>query len=172
AAFKNWEEVRDLRNTSGTRQGIPEQVQRRELFRRIIVKVIQENRLDLLIQLHSPLPPGKIGLAPEPEVNNRGLSYAFGPNAGVTEILIPAGYVQTAYDASFVLETDRNGRKYYGSRPGSTPTPLAAPGLPFSINFMAEPGMEPLIIKAATAYQAASKRRVSPPAFGPLPGEP
>ncbi|MGE3179315.1 MAG: hypothetical protein AB7O32_17725 [Vicinamibacterales bacterium] len=68
-------------------------MQRRELFRRIIVKVIQENRLDILIQLHSPLPPGKIGLAPEPEVNDRG-------------------------------------------------------------------------------FQAASKRRVSPPAFGPLPGEP
>jgi hypothetical protein len=32
--------------------------------------------------------------------------------------------------------------------------------------------MEHLIFKAASAYQAASKRRVPPPAFGPLPGEP
>ncbi len=172
AAFKNWEEVRDLRNTSGTRQGIPEQVQRRELFRRIIVKVIQENKLDLLIQLHSALPPGRIGMAQEPVVNDRGLSYAFGPNAGITEILIPAGYVQTVYDADFVLATDKNGRKFYDSRATSKATVIPAPGLPFSINFMAEPGMEPLIIKAATAYQAASKRRVSPPAFGPVEGEP
>jgi amidase len=172
AAFKNWEEVRDLRNDFGARQGIPEQVQRRELFRRIIVKVIQENKLDVLIQLHSALPPGRIGMAQEPVVNNRGLSYAFGPNAGITEILIPAGYVQTVYDADFVLATDKNGRKFYDSRATSTPKTVSAPGLPFSINFMAEPGMEPLIVKAATAYQAASKRRVSPPAFGPLEGEP
>jgi hypothetical protein len=44
--------------------------------------------------------------------------------------------------------------------------------LPFSINFLAEPGMEHLSLKAATAYQAASKRRVPPPDFGPITGEP
>ena len=31
-------------------------------------------------------------------LNNRQISYPFGPNAGITEILIPAGYVRTAYD--------------------------------------------------------------------------
>jgi amidase len=35
-----------------------------------------------------------------------------------------------------------------------------------------EPGREPLALKAASAYQSASKRRVPPPAFKPLPGEP
>ena len=171
AAFKNWEEVRDLRNDFGTRQGIPEQTQRRELLRRIIMKVMQENKLDVLIQLHSSLPPGKIGLAAEPAVNGRRASYAFGPNAGITEILIPAGYVQTAHDPTFVLVTDRNGRKSYEGTSSTSPTALPAPGLPFSINFMAEPGMEHLIIKAASAYQAASRRRVPPPAFGPVRGE-
>ena len=32
--------------------------------------------------------------------------------------------------------------------------------------------MEHLTLKAASAYQAASKRRVPPPMFGPLRGEP
>jgi hypothetical protein len=45
---------------------------------------------------------------------------------------------------------------------------LEAPGLPFSLNFLAEPGMEHLSRKAATAYQAVSHRRVSPPDFGPV----
>jgi amidase len=171
AAFKNWEEVRDLRNGFGERQGIPEQTQRRELLRRVIVKVMQENKLDLLIQLHSALPPGKIGMAAEPSVNGRAASYAFGPNAGITEILIPAGYVRTVYDPTFELATDRHGRKYYRGKSSTTPTSIPAPGLPFSINFMAEPGMEHIIIKAASAYQAASKRRVPPPAFGPVNGE-
>ena len=145
--------------------------QRRELLRRVIVKVMQENKLDVLIQLHSALPPGKIGMAAEPSVNGRSASYAFGPNAGITEILIPAGYVQTVYDPTFELATDRQGRKYYRGKSSTTPTSIPAPGLPFSINFMAEPGMEHLIIKAASAYQAASKRRVPPPSFGPVNGE-
>jgi amidase len=168
AAFKNWEQVRDLRNAFGTRQGIPEQIQNRELLRRVIMKVMQENKLDVMIQLHSSLPPGKIGMAPEPPVNDRSPSYAFGPNAGITEVLIPAGYVRTAYDATFELATDANGRKYYRGKSSTTPTAIPAPGLPFSINFWSEPGMEHLTLKAASAYQAASRRRIPPPAFGPL----
>ena len=116
--------------------------------------------------------PARIGLAPEPVVNNRAISYPLGPNAGLTEILIPAGYVRTAYDPSFVLATDANGRKIYRSVTSTVPTELPAPGLPFSINFLVEPGMEHLALKAATAYQAASQRRVPPPMFPALPGEP
>ena len=52
------------------------------------------------------------------------------------------------------------------------PTEAPAPGIPFSINFLVEPGMEHVALKAATAYQSASKRRVSPPSFPALPGEP
>jgi len=169
AAFKNWEEIDDLHSPP---KGIAENIQRREFLRRVLMKVILENKLDVLIQVHTALPPGKIGLAPEPGLNNRAISYPLGPNAGITEVLIPAGYVQTAYDPTFELATDANGRKFYRSRTGTTPTTPPAPGVPFSINFLAEPGMEHLIIKAASAYQDASKRRVPPPAFGPLPGEP
>ena len=32
----------------------------------------------------------------------------------------------------------------------------------------AEPGREDIVLKIASAYEAASKRRVPPPAFGPL----
>ncbi|MCZ6750783.1 MAG: amidase family protein, partial [Acidobacteria bacterium] len=172
AHFKNWEEFRDIRNPLTTRQGIAERIQLRELLRRVIMKVIQENKLDIIIQLHSALPPGKIGLAPEPVVNARDVSFPLGPIAGITEVLIPAGYVRTAYDTDFELATDANGRKFYRGRTSTTPTALSAPGLPFSITFWAEPGMEPLILKAASAYESASKRRIPPPAFGPLPGEP
>ena len=172
AMYKNWEEIRDLRNPAGSPQGIAERIQLREVLRRVIVKVIQENKLDVMINVHSTLVPGKIGLAPEPVVKDRDVSFPLGPNAGITEILIPAGYVRVAYDPAFVLATDQNGRKSYRSKTGTTPTPIPAPGLPFSISFWAEPGMEPLILKAASAYEAASRRRVPPPAFPPLVGEP
>jgi amidase len=169
AAFKNWEDISSLHSPP---KGIAENIQRRELLRRLLMKVIYENKLDLLIQVHTTLPPGRIGLAPEPVLNNRLISYPLGPNAGLTEILIPAGYVQTAYDPRFELTTDANGRKVYRTVTSTVPTEIPAPGLPFSINFLVEPGMEHVALKAATAYQAASKRRVPPPMFPTLPGEP
>jgi amidase len=169
--FKNWEGLRDLRNP-GTRQGIAEGVQLRELLRRVMVKVMQENTLDVIINVHSALPPGRIGLAGDPGTNDRSSSYALGPNAGITEVLIPAGYVRTVYDASFQLATDASGRKSYRGRTATTATSLPAPGLPYAISFWAEPGMEPVILKVASAFEAASKRRVAPPGFGALPGEP
>jgi Asp-tRNA(Asn)/Glu-tRNA(Gln) amidotransferase A subunit family amidase len=169
AAFKNWEEIDNLYEPP---KGIADNMQRREFLQRVMMKVLQDNRLDLLIQLHTALPPGKIGLALEPNVNSRAISYPLGPNAGITEILIPAGYVKVAYDPVFELATDANGRQFYRGRSGTTPTEAPAPGIPFSINFLVEPGMEHLALKAASAYQSASKRRVPPPAFRPLPREP
>jgi len=53
--------------------------------------------------------------------------------------------------------------------PSNTPTTISEPGLPFSLVFRAEPGREDVVLKIASAYEAASKRRIPPPAFGPLP---
>ena len=44
-----------------------------------------------------------------------------------------------------------------------------APGLPWSLVFRAEPGKEDVLLKIASAYEGASKRRIPPPNFGPLP---
>jgi Asp-tRNA(Asn)/Glu-tRNA(Gln) amidotransferase A subunit family amidase len=38
-----------------------------------------------------------------------------------------------------------------------------------TLNIRAEPGKEDIVLKIASAYEAASQRRVPPPAFGPLP---
>ena len=170
AAFKDWEEMQDMRNTLGERQGIDEHIMMRELLRRVEMKVMYENHLDALVRLHYSLPPGKIGLAPQPEPRNdtRG-ELRMGPFAGLTEVLIPAGYVRTVYDPVFVLSSDK--RRYIPTN-NNTPTTLPAPGLPFSLVFRADPGKEDVILRVASAYQAASKRRVPPPGFGPLPGEP
>jgi amidase len=163
AAFKNWEETPDIRNPLTGRQGINERIMLRELLRRVEMMVIYENKLDVVVRLHTPLPPAKIGGAGVP--GTTGNESAYGPNAGETEVLIPAGYVQTVYDASFVLSPDK---KEYIAKLNDQPTPVPAPGLPFSLVFRAEPGKEDLILKAASGYQAASKRRVAPPMLPPL----
>jgi Asp-tRNA(Asn)/Glu-tRNA(Gln) amidotransferase A subunit family amidase len=166
SAYKNWEETTDPRNPLGGRQGVDERIMLRELLRRVDMMVILENKLDAIVRLHTPLPPAKIGGPDEPGLIARLRNESqYGPNAGLTEVLIPAGYVTTAYDAKFALSPDR---KKYIAVASEQPTALAAPGLPFSLVFRAEPGREDLVLKIASAYEAASKRRVPPPAFGPL----
>jgi amidase len=167
AAFKNWEEVTDPRNPLGGRQGVDERIMLRELLRRLDMMVVLENRLDALVRLHTPLPPAKIGGANDPlgGRNNLRPESFYGPNAGLTEVLIPAGYVTTVYDPVFALSPDRT---RYVPVPSDTPTIVPEPGLPFSLVFRAEPGSEDVLLQIAASYEAASKRRIPPPAFGPV----
>jgi Asp-tRNA(Asn)/Glu-tRNA(Gln) amidotransferase A subunit family amidase len=168
SAFRNWEEVSDPRNRLDGRQGVNERIMLRELLRRADMMVILENKLDALVRLHTPWAPGLIGHPHQYDIpSNLSPESLSGPNAGLTEVLIPAGYVTTTYDPVFKLSED--GMRYV-SVPSDVPTTLAAPGLPFSLVFRCEPGKEDVILKIASAYEFASKRRVPPPAFGPLPG--
>ena len=166
AAFKNWEEVTDMRNPLGERQGVDERIMLRELLRRVDMMVILENKLDALVRLHTPYPPAKIGGANQNDGgNNIRQESTNGPNAGLTEVLIPAGYVQTAYDPVFKLSADGT---RYESVQSDVATTLTEPGLPFSLVFRTEPGKEDILLTIASAYEAASRRRVPPPDFGPL----
>jgi amidase len=166
AAFKNWEEVSDPRNKLDGRQGVNERIMLRELLRRADMMVILENKLDALVRLHTPWAPGLIGHPHQYDIpSNLTAESLMGPNAGLTEVLVPAGYVKVTYDPVFKLSDDG---KRYVSAPSDVPTALAEPGLPFSLVFRCEPGKEDIILKVASAYEAASKRRIPPPAFGPL----
>ncbi|MBI3433957.1 MAG: amidase [Proteobacteria bacterium] len=166
-AFKNWEEIADPRNPLGGRQGVNERVMLRELLRRVDMMVILENRLDALVRLHTPWPPGLIGWPHQYDIaSNLAPESLSGPNAGLTEVLIPAGYVTTVYDPVFSLSADAT---RYVSTPSHHPTTIAPPGLPFSLVFRAEPGAEDVLLRIASAYEAASKRRIPPPAFASPP---
>ena len=135
----------------------------RELLRRADMMVILENKLDALVRLHTPWPPGLIGHAYQYDIaSNLRPESLSGPNAGLTEVLIPAGYVTTVYDPVYKLTPDG---KRYVSQASDKPTTIPAPGLPFSLVFRAEPGKEDVLLKIASAYEAASQRRVPPPNF-------
>jgi amidase len=45
--------------------------------------------------------------------------------------------------------------------------PVAAK-LPVGIDFLGPPFSEPVLLRVASAYEAATRHRVPPPAFGPL----
>jgi amidase len=138
AAFRNWEEVADPRNALGGRQGVDERIMLRELLRRVDMMVMLENRLDALVRLHTPLPPAKIGGAHDPlgGRNNLRLESFYGPNAGLTEVLIPAGYVTTVYDPVFALSSDRT-RSFRS--PATPPRPCHCPACRSRSSFARSP---------------------------------
>src|SRR6202007_2313540 len=108
AAFKNWEEIEDPRNRLGGRQGVNERIMLRELLRRADMMVILENKLDALVRLHTPWAPGLIGHPHQYDIpSNLTPESLMGPNAGLTEVLVPAGYVNVAYDPVVKPSGDR-----------------------------------------------------------------
>lgn len=166
AAFLNWEEVADPRNPLGGRQGVDERIMLRELLRRVDMMVMHENKLDALVRAHTVLPPGRIAYPEEPGLAKHYFFESFhGPNAGLTEILVPAGFVRQVCDAEFELAADRTS---YQATPGKSLQTIAEPGLPFSLVFRGEIGREAELLKLASAYELVSRRRRPPQRFGPL----
>ncbi len=82
AAFRNWEDITDMRNPLGQRQDVNERIMLRELLRRVDMMVIFENHLDALVRLHTPWPPALIGGAYQYDIASNLRPESFnGPNA-------------------------------------------------------------------------------------------
>src|SRR3989440_13077910 len=104
----------------------------RGLLRRVDMRVTLENRLDALVRLHTPWPPGKIGGAYQPRggVNNLSRESFYGPNAGLTEVLVPAGFGTIFYHPGFLLSP---GGHRHVPGPANIPTTISGPGLALSL---------------------------------------
>ena len=99
---------------------------------------MQENKLDVVVRLHSSLPPGqdRHGAGSRRPRATRAARAPIGPNAGLTEVLIPAGYVREVYDPVFVLSADKtryiaDQQQHADDGAGARPAVLAGvPGRP------------------------------------------
>jgi hypothetical protein len=83
---------------------------------------------------------------------------------------VPAGYNQIVYEPRFALSPDRT--NYVSVLPPETPQSTLPYPMPIAITFFAGQGDEPALLRAASAYEAATRHRMPPPAFGPVDGEP
>ncbi len=142
-------------------------MKRRDAMRMVIIKVLEQNKIDVFVNPPLSTPQAKIGGAAEPNRELRS-GFGYGARLGTPEVFVPAGFIDTVYEPTFVLSKD--GTKY-DTVAGTKPTKLTSP-LPYNIAFWAEPGQESLLLKVASAYEAATHHRKAPPAFGPLQGEP
>ena len=164
AGSANWAVLDDIRAEGNT-----ERMQMRAVLQLVLAKVMRENRLDVLVNPENTLPHQKVGGPSEPSVNGRGASgstQTITALIGVPEIVVPAGFNDVVYEPRFVLNAagDR-----YDAVPGYERSVLDTP-LPIGMMFWAGPGEEGAVLKAASAYEAATRHRVPPPDFGPLPG--
>ena len=139
------------------------------VLRLVILKVMYENGIDVFVNPEQTTAPYKLGYAGEPEVNDRptiSCCVQFTALIGGPEMDVPAGYTQIAFDPQYVLAADK---KSYVEVTGTVETRMPHP-MPTSMMFWSGPGSDAAVIKAASAYEAATHHRVPPPAFGPLSG--
>jgi Asp-tRNA(Asn)/Glu-tRNA(Gln) amidotransferase A subunit family amidase len=155
-------------DTRATKDGV-DRVKMHTLFRYAMLKVMRENHIDVFVQPNMTIPPGKTGAAQEPTVAGRGASgFAITDLLGVPEIIVPAGFNQVVYEPRYTLSDDK---KSYTTTAGTVASTLPHP-LPFSIEYWAGPGDEPVVLKVASAYEAATHHRQPPAGFPALKGEP
>ena len=119
--------------------------------------------LDAVTYPTSNIPPSKIGQPNEPTVNGRpSNAWSFMGQQGFPTITVPAGFTTQVYDR-IADETAKDKTKLVGPVPAKVPV---------GIDFLTVPYNEPVILRIAAAYEAATHHRTVPPEFGPVKGEP
>ncbi|MGV3593572.1 MAG: amidase family protein [Gammaproteobacteria bacterium] len=155
--------MQDLRGTPDMMSYVKMQT----ALRMVVLKVMEENGIDAFVNPEVTLPHYRIGGPGEPGVDNRGTASCcaqFTALLGGPEIDVPAGYNQIVYEPQYQLSEDRT---RYISVTGTERSMLPVP-MPISMMIWGGPGAESDVIRIASAYEAATRHRVPPPAFGPV----
>jgi len=161
AAMKNWEDKINLAS-----DGITHDVKMREVMRLVILKVMHQNDLDVLVNPTTTIPPARIGYASQPVVNSRSRGrFPTSANLGIPEITVPAGFNTSIFEPQYGLNAAKD--DYISVANEDRPSTLRLP-LPVGISFWAGPGDEPMVLRVAASYEAVTKHRKAPPAFGHL----
>lgn len=147
---------------------------RRFAVQQIVLQCMAEQNLAALVYPTSNLPPAKLGAPLGPAVNGRngGGVWSFLGQQGFPVITVPAGFTTEVYDLvrdpaapkATVAGNDRTA--------GDDRTRLTGPfpaKLPVGMDIVARPFAEPTLIRIASAYEKATRHRVPPPGFGPIP---
>jgi amidase len=163
-----------------------ERLLRRFSVQQTILQCMAEQKLDALVYPTSNLPPTKLGAPQGPPINGRngGGVWSFLGAQGFPVITVPAGFTTEVYDLirdPSAPQTPASAWEGGGGGGGGGPLagddrtrligPIAAK-LPVGMDIVGRPFDEPLLLRIASAYEAATHHRKPPAAFGPLKGEP
>jgi Asp-tRNA(Asn)/Glu-tRNA(Gln) amidotransferase A subunit family amidase len=87
------------------------------------------------------------------------------PNGGFPVVVVPAGFTREVYDRAVVRGPD-------GGKKAGELLPAKPAALPVSIDFLGRRFSEPVLIRIAAAYEAATHHRRPPKDFPKITGEP
>ena len=134
-------------------------MQTRFALQQIVMQCMAQQNLQAVTYPTGNVPAPKLGAPVEPTVNGRSaLAWTLLGANGFPTISVPAGFTTEVYD-----------RIPDPKSPKSTIMvgPIKAQ-LPVNIDFLGRPFAEPVLLKIAAAYEAASKHRKAPEGFGEL----
>jgi Asp-tRNA(Asn)/Glu-tRNA(Gln) amidotransferase A subunit family amidase len=147
------------RDDSASTLDMRERLFDRFVIQQIVVQCMAEQGLDALTYPTGNIPPAIIKAPVEPDLNGRShQAWTLLGQQGFPTITVPAGFTTHVFD-----------RVRDPSAPGGTRLvgPVAAE-LPVGIDFLGLPYGEPMILKIASAFEAATDHRRAPAEFGPL----
>ena len=168
-----------------TEYNMAERLLRRFSVQQVVLQCMAELNIDALVYPTSNLPPTKLGAPAGPPINGRNGTgvWSFIGAQGLPVITVPAGFTTEVYDlirdptapqtpaSAWPATGGGGGERLEGDDRTRLVGPVAAK-LPVAIDIAGRPFTEPLLLRIAAAYEAATWHRKPPTAFGPLRGEP
>ena len=134
--------------------------QDRFAYQQVVLQCMAQENLDALVSPAGNIPAYILGAPIEPPLAGRTNSvWGLLGQHGFSTLSVPAGFTTHVFDRVRDL-TAPNGTRLVGPVPAK---------LPLGIMFFGRPFSEPTLFRIASAYEAATKHRIPPPDFGPVP---
>jgi Asp-tRNA(Asn)/Glu-tRNA(Gln) amidotransferase A subunit family amidase len=132
----------------------------RYAYQTIVLQCMAQQNLDAFVSPSGGVPAYVLGEPSEPNLNGRGNSvWPILGTKGFPMMNVPSGFTTNVWD-----------RIRDASAPGGTRLVGPVPAkVPVGVTFYARPFDEPMLFRIASAYERATKHRVPPEAFGPVP---
>ena len=126
----------------------------------IVLQCMAQENLDALVSAAGNIPAYILGAPIEPPLAGRTNSvWGLLGQHGISTLSVPMGFTTHVFD-----------RVRDAAAPGGTRLTGPVPAkLPLGIMFFGRPFAEPMLFRIASAYEAATKHRIPPPDFGPVP---
>src|SRR5215813_12888074 len=134
--------------------------QERFFTQQIVAQCMALADLDALVSPAGNIPAYVLGTPMEPPLAGRTNSvWGLLGQHGIPTLSVPAGFTTHVFD-----------RVRDAAAPGGTRLAEPVPAkLPVGIMLFGRPFSEPTLLRIASAYEAATKHRIPPPDFGPVP---
>jgi amidase len=131
--------------------------QERFASQQVVLQCMAQENLDALVSPAGNIPAYILGAPMEPPLAGRTNSvWGLLGQHGLPTLSVPAGFTTHVFD-----------RVRDATAPGDTRLARPIPAkLPVGIMFFGRPFFEPTLFRIASAYEAATKHRLSPPEFG------